>query len=140
MNESDTIVRVQDGTIEQTGLQTASKKCTSDGKPAIHMTVLQDQTAVIQLLANQRVVATYQDSPVTDYFNKQHPGQFAVGGSVVNAGLEGIAVRKGDTAMLNAVKNAFNKVKSDGTYNQIVQKWGLTNEAIAMVDRRTLIA
>ena len=34
------------------------------------------------MLANGRVVVTYQDSPVTDYYNKQHPGQFAVGGSV----------------------------------------------------------
>src|SRR5947209_10209100 len=133
-------VGVQTGTIEQTDLQTASDACKKANKPGIKMVVLQDQTAVIQLLANQRVVATYQDSPVTDYFNKQHPGQFAVGGSVVNAGLEDIVIRKGDTAMLNAVKNAFNKVKSDGTYKQLVQKWGLTNEAIAMVDRRTLIA
>ena len=58
----------------------------------------------------------------------------------MNAGLVGIAVRKGDTAMFNAVKNAFNKAKSDGTYKQLIQKWGLTNEAISMVDRRTLVA
>lgn len=133
-------VGVQTGTIEQTDLQTASDACKKAGKPAIKMVVLQDQTAVIQLLANQRVVATYQDSPVTDYFNKQHPGQFAVGGSVVNAGLEGIAIRKSDTAMFNAVKNAFNKTKSDGTYTQLIQKWGLTNEAISMADPRTLFA
>lgn len=133
-------VGVQTGTIEQTDLQTASDACKKAGKPAIKMVVLQDQTAVIQLLANQRVVATYQDSPVTDYFNKQHPGQFAVGGSVVNAGLEGIAIRKSDTTMFNAVKNAFNKTKSDGTYTQLIQKWGLTNEAISMADPRTLFA
>ncbi len=133
-------VGVQTGTIEQTDLQTASSACKKAGKPEIKMVVLQDQTAVIQLLANQRVVATYQDSPVTDYYNKQNPGKFAVGGSVVNAGLEGIVIRKGDTAMFNAVKNAFTKAKSDGTYSQLIQKWGLTNEAISMVDRRTLIA
>ena len=133
-------VGVQTGTIEQTDLQTASSACKKAGKPEIKMVVLQDQTAVIQLLANQRVVATYQDSPVTDYYNKQNPGKFAVGGSVVNAGLEGIVVRKSDTAMFNAVKNAFTKAKSDGTYSQLIQKWGLTNEAISMVDRRTLIA
>lgn len=133
-------VGVQTGTIEQTDLQTASSDCKKAGKPDIKMVVLQDQTAVIQLLANQRVVATYQDSPVTDYYNKQNPGKFAIGGSVVNAGLEGIVVRKNDTAMFNAVKNAFNKAKSDGTYSQLIQKWGLTNEAISMVDRRTLIA
>src|SRR5207302_3444779 len=108
-------VGVQTGTVEQTDLQTASDTCKKAGKPAIKLTVLQDQTAVVQLLANGRVVATYQDSPVTDYYNKQHPGQFAVGGSVVNAAEIGIAVRKGDTSMLNAVNTTFNQLKDDGT-------------------------
>jgi polar amino acid transport system substrate-binding protein len=131
-------VGVQTGTIEQTDLQTASDACKKANKPAINMTVLQDQTAVIQLLANNRVVATYQDSPVTDYFNKQHPGQFAVAGSVVNAGLEGIVIRKNDTAMFNAVQSAFNKLKADGTYHSLILKWGLTNEEITLIDRRSI--
>jgi polar amino acid transport system substrate-binding protein len=123
-------VGVQNGTIEQTDLNTASAACKKAGKPAIEITALTNQTDVIQLLASGRVVATYQDSPVTDYFNKQHPGQFAVGGSVVNAGLEGIVVRKGDTAMFNAIQTALNQLKVDGTYNSLIQKWGVTNEAI----------
>ncbi len=133
-------VGVQTGTIEQADLQTASNACKTAGKPEIKMVVLQDQTAVVQLLANQRVVATYQDSPVTDYYNKLHPGQFAVGGSVINAGLEGIVIRKNDAPMFNAVKAAFDKLKADGTYSQLIQKWGLTNEAISMVDERTNFA
>src|SRR5438132_4187103 len=108
-------VGVQTGTVEQTDLQTASDACKKAGKPAINLTILQDQTAVVQLLANARVVATYQDSPVTDYYNKQHPGQFTVGGVVVNYTTEGIAVRKGDTSMLNAIQTAFNDFKADGT-------------------------
>jgi polar amino acid transport system substrate-binding protein len=124
-------VGVQNGTIEQTDLNTANTACKNAGKPAIEITALTNQTDVIQLLASGRVVATYQDSPVTDYFNKQHPGQFAVGGSVINAGLEGIVVRKGDTAMFNAIQTAFNQLKADGTYNSLIQKWGLTNEAIS---------
>jgi polar amino acid transport system substrate-binding protein len=124
-------VGVQNGTIEQTDLNTANTACKSAGKPAIEITALTNQTDVIQLLASSRVVATYQDSPVTDYFNKQHPGQFAVGGSVVNAGIEGIVVRKGDSSMFNAVQTAFNQLKANGTYNSLIQKWGLTNEAIS---------
>lgn len=124
-------VGVQNGTIEQTDLNTANAACKKAGKAAINITALTNQTDVIQLLASGRVVATYQDSPVTDYFNKQHPGQFAVGGSVVNAGLEGIVVRKGDTAMFNAVQTAFNQLKADGTYKSLINKWGLTNEAIS---------
>jgi polar amino acid transport system substrate-binding protein len=133
-------VGVQTGTVEQTDLQTASDNCKKAGKPAINLTILQDQTAVVQLLANGRVVATYQDSPVTDYYNKQHPGQFAVGGSVVNAAEEGIVVRKGDTSMLNAVKTAFDQLKAEGTYHKIIEQWGLTNEAITLLDRRAVFA
>ncbi|HLX59352.1 MAG TPA: ABC transporter substrate-binding protein [Ktedonobacteraceae bacterium] len=130
-------VGVQNGTIEQTDLQTASSACTKAGKQAIQITALTNQTDVIQLLATNRVVATYQDSPVTDYYIKLHPGQFSVGGSVINAGLEGIVVRKGDTSMFNAVQAAFNQLKQDGTYHSLIEKWGLSDEAISMVDKRT---
>ncbi len=124
-------VGVQLGTIEQDDLKTASDACVKAGKPAIQVTVLQDQTAVVQLLASNRVVATYQDSPVTDYYNKLNPGQFSVGGSVVNAGPEGIVVRKGDTSMFNAIQTAFNQLKADGTYHNLILKWGLTSEEIS---------
>jgi polar amino acid transport system substrate-binding protein len=116
---------VQDGTVEADDLNATNKKCIQAGKPAIKLTVLKDQTDVIQLLANHRVVATYQDSPVTDYYLKQNPGQFDIGGSVVNTVPEGIAVRKGDTMMLNSMQGAFNAVKSDGTYDKLFTKWQL---------------
>lgn len=123
-------VGVQKGTIEQDDLTTASSDCVKNGKQRINLTVLQNQTDVIQLLATKRVVATYQDSPVADYYIKQNPGQFAVGGSIVNAAPEGIAVRKGNTAMLNAVQKAFDAMKADGTYHKLILKWGLINEEI----------
>jgi polar amino acid transport system substrate-binding protein len=133
-------VGVQKGTIEQDDLTVASKDCVSKGKKAINMTILQNQTDVVQLLVNSRVVATYQDSPVTDSYIKQNPGQFDVGGSVVNAGQEGIVVRKGDTSMFNAIQAAFNAVKADGTYHKLILKWGLTNEEITLIDRRVIYA
>jgi len=131
-------VGVQTGTVEQDDLKTANNACVKAGKSAIHVTVLQDQTAVIQLLANNRVDATFQDSPLTDYYNKLNPGQFTVGGSVVNAGPEGIVVRKGDTSMFNAIQTVFNQLKADGTYHSIILKWGLTSEEISLIDRRTI--
>ncbi len=114
---------MQDGTVELDDLNAASKACKSTGKPAINLTVLKDQTDVIQLLVNRRVVATYQDSPVTDYYLSQNSGQFDIGGSVVNAAPEGIAIRKGDTAMLTAMQAAFTSIKGDGTYDGLFNKW-----------------
>lgn len=116
-------VGVQDGTVELDDLN-AANKAACKANP-IKLTVLKDQTDVIQLLVNKRVVATYQDSPVSDYYIKQNPGQFEIGGSIVNAAAEGIAVRKGDTSMLNALQAAFNKVKADGTYDSLFAKWQL---------------
>jgi polar amino acid transport system substrate-binding protein len=130
---------VQAGTAEQDELKAASDTCVKASKPAINVTVLQDQTAVAQLLANHRVVATYQDTPVTDYYNKLNPGQFSVGGVVVNYTTEGIAVRKGDTSMFNAIQTAFNQLKADGTYHSIILKWGLNTGEISLLNRRTIV-
>lgn len=116
---------VQSGTVELDDLNTANKACTKAGKPGIQITALTDQTAVIQLLVNHRVDATYQDSPVSDYYIKQNPGQFEIGGTVVNAAPEGIAIRKGDTSMLTAMQAAFSALKSDGTYDNLFTKWQL---------------
>lgn len=131
----------QNGTIEQSDLQTASKACQTSGKKPINITVLTDETDVIQLLATNRVVATYQDSPVTDYYIKQHPGQFQVGGSVINAAPEGIVVRKGDTSMFNAINTAFQQMRTDGSYHALIEKWGLADEELtSMIDRRSALA
>ncbi len=129
-------VGVQDGTLEQGILQSSSDNCEEQDKPAITIMALQDQTAVIQLLAQNRVVATYQDSPVTDYYVKQQPEQFEAGGSVVFSGPEGIAVRKNDASMQSAIQTAYNQVKAAGTYHQFILKWGLANEELTAVDRR----
>jgi polar amino acid transport system substrate-binding protein len=134
-------VGVQDGTVELDDLNAASKSCTGAGKQAIKLTILKDQTDVIQLLVNKRVVATLQDSPVTDYYIKLNPGQFQVGGSIINAATEGISVRKGDTSMFNAIQSAFQRVKSDGTYDSLFKKWQLNDaQKISLSDRRTIYA
>ncbi|HLI68350.1 MAG TPA: ABC transporter substrate-binding protein [Ktedonobacteraceae bacterium] len=118
-------VGVQSGTVELDDLNAQSKACTKAGKPAIQLTVLTDQTDVIQLLVNHRVDATYQDSPVTDYYIKQNPGQFEIGGTVVNAAAEGIAVRKDDSSLLVALQAALSAIRADGTYDKLFAKWQL---------------
>jgi polar amino acid transport system substrate-binding protein len=116
-------VGVQDGTTELDTLN-AANKADCKANPA-KLTVLGAQTDVINLLVNGRVDATFQDSPVTDYYLKLNPGRFEVAGSIVNAAPEGISIRKGDTSMFNAVQQAFNAVKADGTYASLFSKWQL---------------
>lgn len=129
-------VGVQDGTIEQGVLQSSSDNCQEQELPAIKIVALQDQTAVIGLLAANRVIATYQDSPVTDYYAKQHSDQFEVAGSVFDLSPEGIAVRKGDPSLLHAIQTAYDQLKTAGTYHQLILKWGMTNGELTAANRR----
>jgi polar amino acid transport system substrate-binding protein len=123
-------VGVQKATIQYDALTAASQHCTKQGKQAISMITLEKQSDVVALLAEKRVAATYQDSPVTDYYIQQYPGQFTVGGSIIDAAPEGIAVRKGDTQMLIAMQTAFDVLKINGTYHKLIVKWGLTSGEI----------
>jgi polar amino acid transport system substrate-binding protein len=124
-------VGVQDGTIEQGVLQSSNDNCVEQDKPAITVISPSDQTTVIQLLAMNQVVAAYQDSTVTDYYIKQDPAHFAAGGPIVFPSPEGIAVRKNDSSMLNALQAAYDQVNVSGVYHQLVVKWGLTGEEFA---------
>jgi polar amino acid transport system substrate-binding protein len=123
-------VGVQDGTIEQGVLQSSSDNCVEQDKPAITVIAPSDQTAVIQLLATNQVVATYQDSTVTAYYAKQDSSQFTTGGPAVFPNPEGIAARKNDPSMLNALQAAYDQVKASGIYHQLALKWGLTSEEL----------
>jgi polar amino acid transport system substrate-binding protein len=129
-------VAVGASTLEQKDLEIASDNCEQQKKASIQISVLQSQMAVIQLLLSKRVVASYQDAPVADYFMKQNPGRFEVGGPVINMNLEGIAMRKDDTTMFKALQAAFTVMKNDGTYCTLIKKWGLTSGVLTQNNHR----
>jgi polar amino acid transport system substrate-binding protein len=116
-------VGVQNGTTELDTLN-AANKAACKANPA-KLTILSAQTDVINLLVTNRVDATFQDSPVTDYYLKLNASHFEVAGSIINAAPEGISVRKGDTSMFTAIQKAFNAVKANGTYNNLFTQWQL---------------
>ncbi|GCE13410.1 ABC transporter substrate-binding protein [Tengunoibacter tsumagoiensis] len=117
-------VGVGSGTEQKPELDTASADCQSKGKPAINQTVLQSETEVIQLLVSKRADATFQGSLSAGYYNTLHPGLFEFGGPVSNAGPSGIAIRKGDTEMSDAITKALKALHDDGTYKKLCDKYG----------------
>ncbi|HTK07614.1 MAG TPA: ABC transporter substrate-binding protein [Ktedonobacteraceae bacterium] len=119
-------VGVRIGTLEENDLRVASNTCKQAGNKPITTIALSNGADVIQLLKTGRVVATYQDAPVSDYYIHQDPSLFAIGGQVTNGNVEGIAIRKGDASILQAVQKAFQAVRNDGTYHFLIMKWGLT--------------
>jgi ABC-type amino acid transport substrate-binding protein len=126
-------VGVKAATFEQHDLQDASDMCKEHGKALITAVVVQKNADAVQLLATKRVVATYQDAPMTDFYVKQNPKLFQKAGAVVDATIEGIAVRKGDTTMFNGIKKALTELEADGTYHTLINKWGLMSGDIMAV-------
>jgi polar amino acid transport system substrate-binding protein len=129
-------VAVPAATLEQKDLEMASSNCTQAKKRAIQIVVSQDQQSMLQLLLDKRIVATYQDSPLTDYAIKQYPDHFEVGGAPMDVNLEGIAIRKDNTVMFNAVQAAFTTLKANGTYCSLIKKWGLTSGVLVENNHR----
>ncbi len=119
-------VGVRSGTLEENDLRVASNSCMLAGSKPIATIALPDQDSVIHLLKTGNVVATYQDAPVSDYYIRQAPSLFAIAGQVTNENVEGIAMRKDDKSMEQALQAAFAAVRKDGTYHYLIMKWGLT--------------
>ena len=89
---------------------------------------LATEDLVIAALANGSVDATYQDSPVSGYYNNKNGGQF-VEISTISPNPEGIALRNDNPTFEKAIQTLLQDMENDGTYDTILKKWGLTNGA-----------
>ncbi len=121
-------VGVKIDTIEKNDLTMQNETCQDSGKPAVQVISLSDQQSVMQLLLKKQVVAVYQDAPQADHFIKLYPDHFALGGSITNATLEGIAIRKDNMALFQAVQKSLDALRKNGTYHSLILKWGMIHE------------
>lgn len=84
-----------------------------------------DAGAAANALMNGSVDAFFSDAPViADYVNKQ-PEVFAIGGTQIDELPAGIALRPGDTELIDAVQDAVDDMYDDGTMEKIFAKWSV---------------
>jgi polar amino acid transport system substrate-binding protein len=104
--------------------QGLSAACQKAGLPVINVKSFgKDSDALLALQASQ-VDAYFADSPVAGYYTVQHPDQFALSGLTLGVALEGISVPKADTGLRDAVQQALVAMINDGTYLNILKKYG----------------
>ena len=121
-------VAVEKGTVEldelngvNDGSNGGDAKCASN-----HIDILsfESQDDVVTQLLNGRVVATYQDEPVTGYYVSKNPGKVQQGPITIAPSPEGIVMRKDNPDLETAVKKALCDMLHDGTYAKILTHWG----------------
>ncbi len=108
-----------------------SKACTDKGKAAINVKEFQKDSDALLALQSGQVDAYFADSPVAGYYTVQHPDQFELSPiPPLDPALEGISVVKTKTALQDAVKAALVSMMNDGTYLEILKKYGIESGAI----------
>jgi polar amino acid transport system substrate-binding protein len=121
---------VQKGTVQLDDLNARSKKCTDAGKSAISITPLQLQTDVSLNVASGKSEGFLADSPVAAYAVQKSNGVLEISGDSYDDAPYGIVVPKGKGEFAQAVLGALQALAADGTYQKILNKWGVQAGAI----------
>ncbi len=126
-------VAVETGTTEQTDAQAQSKKCTDAGKTKVTVLDFPDQNGANLALTSGRAEVGMADSPVAAYAVKQSSGKIALGTNSYGNAPYGIVLPNTSefAGLASSVLDALKTLDSNGTYKQILDKWGLTSGAIS---------
>ena len=132
-------VAVQSGTTEADEIKsTINPACTAAKKKTVpnNGDQFEAQTDATTALTSKRDQAMMADSPVIDYAVKQSNGAIQKLGDNYNVAPYGIVVPKG-SALGPAIQGAIKDLIKDGTYGQILSKWGVASGALT-ADQITL--
>jgi polar amino acid transport system substrate-binding protein len=101
-----------------------SAQCTKAAKAKITVKTFQkDDEALVSLQAGA-IDAYFTDSPLAAYFVVLHPDAVELSGLTLGVVKEGISVGKDHPDLKAAVQRGLASMVNDGTYLQILQKWG----------------
>jgi polar amino acid transport system substrate-binding protein len=129
-------VAAERGTTQAADVTAQGPKCTAAGKTAPKLSVFGDQNGANLALSSGRVQVVMADSPVAAYAVQQSSGAFVLAGTPYGTAPYGIAIPRdpsvaaGSAPLSKPVLDALNKLIADGTYLQILTKWGVQDGAI----------
>ena len=124
-------VAVQTNTVQDTDdLPKRQSQCKSAGKPAITIDRYQRQDQATAAVVSGKDDAMLADSPVVAYAVKQTNGQLELLGDIYDSAPYGYVVNKDQTDFAQALAGAVSALVADGTYMQILTKWGVEAGAI----------
>ncbi|WP_118183910.1 ABC transporter substrate-binding protein [Paraburkholderia phosphatilytica] len=103
-----------------------SSKCVANGKKPITIATYPDTNMTLLSLTNDASQAVWVDSPAANYNVKKFPDKYQAVFFYYNSSY-GIGFGTDDNGkrLAGAVQQALLKLKKDGVYDQLMQKWGM---------------
>jgi polar amino acid transport system substrate-binding protein len=124
-------IAVQSSTVQVTDLATRSTACAGAGKPAIQVDEYLAQTDVTAAVASGKDDAMLADSPVCGYAVKQAKGALTLVGRIYQPVRYGYVLPQEQAEFGAAVARALRQLMAEGTYGEILGKWGVAAGAIS---------
>ena len=124
-------IAVQKATVQAEEIEATDKKCQADGKAAINIQPYNLQSDATTAVVSGKSDAMLADSPVTAYAIQQSGGKLEQLGDIYGTAPYGVVVAKDQTEFADAISGAINELIADGTYQQILDNWGVGSGAIS---------
>lgn len=122
-------VAVQKATVQVDDIEARNEECTSAGKPAIDIQQYTLQSDATTAVVSGKADAMLADSPVVAYAIKLTNNLEQLG-EIYDSAPYGVVVPKDETEFATAIQGAINALIADGTYQAILDQWGVGNGAI----------
>ena len=107
--------------------------CTKAGRDAVRVVGTEGSADARTQLKQNRVDAAAQGSETLPYIMAQEPNAFAPVGSTFKVGYNGIATRKDDKVLQDALSAALTELIADGSYAALLKKYIMADQAIEKV-------
>ncbi|MBX6387686.1 MAG: ABC transporter substrate-binding protein [Frankia sp.] len=122
-------VAVEIGTTQSDDARAQDAKCREEGKPGVTVQDYPDQNAANLAVTSGRAQLSMADSPVADYQVELSNGELVSVGEPYGTAPYGIAVPK-DSGLADPMLGALETIMENGTYAEILEKWGVSAGAI----------
>jgi polar amino acid transport system substrate-binding protein len=123
-------IAVQRGTVQVDDITARSQACETAGQEPITIDQYDAQSDATAAVVSGRDVAVLADSPVMAYAVAQTNGQLELLGDIYDSAPYGYVIPKDQTDFAQAVADAVQALIDDGTYTQVLGRWGVEDGAI----------
>lgn len=103
------------------------QECEQQDSPDIEAVILPDQAQTLLALSNNRADAVMADGPVLAYAQLQQEGEFDILDDDSNLMSTGGMATPKDSELLPAVEEAMRVLHESPTYEEIYEKWGMSD-------------
>ncbi len=123
-------ITVLDGSVQYSQLTEMSANCVENKKKPLRIVTFQSQAPATQAVIDGKAYGTLAESPVIENAVRNSNGKLVTNGKAFEVSPYGIAVSAQRRQLARLMRDALQAMIDDGTYQRILDDWGIGSGAI----------